>query len=59
LATSWTEIGVGASNTKNVCSYLGYLTGANELYVGIRLYIPYDAPVGNKTAIWTFNVTAA
>lgn len=57
--TEIAEDGGLQNNTKNVCSQLQFLSGQNEINISAKVYIPYDAPFGNKTAIWTFNASAA
>lgn len=51
------ENGLG-NNTRNVCSQLQFLNNQNQMALNIRVYIPYNAPIGNKTATLTFNCSA-
>jgi hypothetical protein len=53
IRVAMTEI--SSSATQYICSELQDAYNQNEVNVYTRLYIPYDAPTGNKTTIWTFN----
>jgi hypothetical protein len=57
--TEISEDGGLQNNTKNVCNEFQFIGGKNEILIAMVLYIPYDAPVGNKTMTLTFNVTVA
>lgn len=62
LQNGWTEIqenGGLQNNTQNVCSNIGFIDGTNWIYVYTYLKIPYNSPIGNKTATWTFNCSVA
>ena len=54
-AVDWTVIS-GASQT--ICDNFTATSTKNEIYVDVRLQIPYDT-VGDKTATFTFGATAA